>query len=96
MDKGRRTDVHQIQILVQDVMVIQVYLRVQPVLFLDFLRLSGDNIHKRGNTAPLRKLKIGLDVGVGDSPGPDDGDVNHILYPPGGFFHAVITDPGSL
>ena len=47
MNKRRCTDINQVDILVQDVVVIQVHIRVQPVLFLDTLCLFGDNIHKR-------------------------------------------------
>jgi hypothetical protein len=60
--------------------VVQENLRVQTVLFLDFLRFSGDNIHKRNNPAAVRKLKIGLDMGVGNPARSDDSDPNHCLF----------------
>ena len=57
--------------------MVQVNVRVQPVLFLDFLRLSGDNIHKRRDTAPFRELKIRFDMGMGNPAGSNDGNLNH-------------------
>ena len=62
-------------------MIILINIRIQPVLFLDMLGSSGDNIHKGSDFAPLRKLKICFDMSVGDSACPDDGDPNHIPSP---------------
>jgi hypothetical protein len=82
MHERRRADIHQVNILpVQNVMMIQEHIRVQAVLFLDTLGFSGDNIHKSNDPAPVRKLKIRLDMRMGDPAGPDDGDPNHFAFP---------------
>ena len=61
--------------------MIQEHLRVQAVLFLDTLRFSGDNIHKRNDFAALRKTQVCADVRVGDSAGSDNRDTNHMVNP---------------
>ena len=61
--------------------MIEEYFRVQPVLFLDTLRFSGDNVHKRSNFAPVRKLQVCLDMCMGDSAGSYNRDTNHIDVP---------------
>ena len=43
-------------------MMIQVHLRVQTVLFLDTLGLSGDNINKGCDPAAVRKPQICFDM----------------------------------
>ena len=64
MDKWRSTYVHKVNVLVQDFMMVQIDIRVQAILFLDTLCLSGDNIHKGSNPAPVREFQICLDVCV--------------------------------
>ena len=81
MGKRRGAHVHQVDIQAQNIMVILEDFRVQTVLFLDTLGFSGDNVHKRDDFAPFRKLKIGFDMRVGDAAGSDDGNPDHISFP---------------
>jgi hypothetical protein len=92
----RRTYVHEIDIFFQNVMMIREHFRVQAVLFLDTLRLSGDNIHKRNNFAPVRELKICLDMRVGNSAGSDNRDTNHIESYLSVFEDFVEEDPNAV
>ena len=62
MYKRRSAYVNKVNILVQDFMVIQINVSVQAILFLDTLCLSGDNIHKGSNPAPVREFQVCLDV----------------------------------
>ena len=77
MHKRRRAYVYQVDILIQDFMMIQVYVCIKIVLLLDTLCLSGDNIYKGCNPATLLKSQIGFDMRVRDSAGSDNCYVNH-------------------
>ena len=78
--KRRCADIDQIDILVQDFMVVQVYFSIQMILFLDMLGLSGDNIHKGRDPAPFRKTQVCLYVSVRDAACSDDGYIDHFGY----------------
>ena len=82
MDIGGRADVHQINIQPENLVIIQIHARFgKPVLLLDTLRLSGDNIHEGCDSAAVREIQPGPDVGVGNAARADDRDFNHSSPP---------------
>ena len=62
MRKWWCANVKNVNIKIQNVMMIQIYICIQMILFLDTLCLSGDNIHKGSNPAPVREFQVCLDV----------------------------------
>jgi hypothetical protein len=92
----RRANVNQVDLHAKKITVIREHFRLQSVLFLDTLRLSGDNIRKRNNFAPVRKLQVCLDMRVGNSAGSDYRDTNHIESYLSVFEDFAEEDPNAV
>lgn len=78
MGKGRRADVRQINVPPgQNLLMIVIHLRVQPVFFLHGLCFFRHNIHQRHNFAPLGKLQICAHMRVCNVARADNRYANH-------------------
>ena len=79
VDKGRRAHIRQVDVLpLQELLVAGIHLGVHKcILLFHSLRLLGDNIHQCNDFTPLGKIQIGLDMGISDAAGADDGNLNH-------------------